>query len=176
NLSSGSQFPISCLGESATCNRPLKLEELKQCLSPLKFEAMLQASLKNYIRFHSGQFRYCPTPDCNYFYRISSMDHPQIFDCHSCLNSVCTACHQPMHEDITCEALKAFKEDNVFKQWKQANDVRDCPNCSTPIQKTFGCNHMNCGNCRSHICWYCMKNFDTSEQVYRHLSSVHGGI
>ncbi|PNS14434.1 E3 ubiquitin-protein ligase dbl4 [Sphaceloma murrayae] len=30
-----------------------------------------------------------------------------------------------------------------------------CPTCSSPVQKTMGCNHMKCFQCNTHFCYLC---------------------
>jgi hypothetical protein len=32
-------------------------------------------------------------------------------------------------------------------------ELKECPNCSTPIEKTGGCNHMTCTSCRCEFCF-----------------------
>jgi ATP-dependent RNA helicase DHX8/PRP22 len=50
--------------------------------------------------------------------------------------------------------------------------VKSCPSCGYTIEKTEGCNHVEC-RCGSHICWACLENFKSSEECYGHLRSVH---
>ena len=42
------------------------------------------------------------------------------------------------------------------QHWKNVH-TRNCPVCSTPIEKNGGCNHVRCGKCRSDFCWACMR-------------------
>ncbi|KAF2252299.1 hypothetical protein BU26DRAFT_452517 [Trematosphaeria pertusa] len=170
-------FPLRCLGASAACNALLTLLELKQVLSSNDYEALLQTSFTQYIRSHPTSFQYCSTPDCDRFYRITLPEDPGVFNCDGCLTSICTACHQIAHDGITCAASKAAHVGtSEFAKWKEENDARDCPNCGTPIQKSYGCNHMECQACRTHICWFCMKTFKTGEDTYGHMAKAHNGI
>lgn len=51
---------------------------------------------------------------------------------------------------------------------------KKCPQCTVWIEKTEGCNHMEC-KCGAHICWVCMGIFDAGS-VYQHMNTAHGGI
>lgn len=173
---SASEFPVRCLGDLGNCNTPLLLQDLKQVLSATEYEALLETSLTKHIRSHPSSFQYCPTPDCSRFYRVSTPEYPNIFDCDHCLTSVCTSCHSAAHDGQTCKQASIARADaNEFAEWKKQNDARDCPSCGTPIQKSAGCNHMECWSCKIHICWYCMKTFKQSKHVYEHMNRDHSG-
>ncbi len=47
----------------------------------------------------------------------------------------------------------AFQEFESTK-WVYSNSKK-CPNCSSNIQKTEGCNKMTCTQCQSNFCWLC---------------------
>lgn len=49
-----------------------------------------------------------------------------------------------------------------------ADRSKPCPKCSSPIEKTEGCNHMTCKKCKHDFCWVCLDN-------WRHHSSLTGG-
>jgi hypothetical protein len=173
---SANEFPINCLGDSAKCNRPVSLDELEQVLPAGDYEILLQASFTNYIRSHPSNFQYCSTPDCDHFYRTSPKEDPRTFTCEGCLASICTGCNQATHEGLSCAANKSMHEGtSEFAKWKREHDVRDCPKCQVPIEKTYGCNHMECQACKIHICWYCMKTFELSKPTYDHMSEKHQG-
>lgn len=172
---STSNFPMCCLGDSGNCNTPMTLPELQRMLGNAMFDKLLESSLTTHIRSHPKQFQYCSTPDCNRFYRISHEREPITFNCDHCLASICTACHQSAHDSETCAEAKASRDGtDEFAAWKRNNDVRDCPTCGTPIQKSEGCNHMTCRSCQAHICWHCMKVFDVGKKVYEHMNMDHG--
>ncbi|KAF1957692.1 hypothetical protein CC80DRAFT_592201 [Byssothecium circinans] len=176
--SSTGDFPIICLGASANCNHPLSLKELERVLTSNDYEALLQRSFTNYIRSHPNNFQYCSTPDCDHCYRPSAKgSDPHIFTCDGCLTSICTGCNQVPHDGLSCAASKAAVDGtSEFARYRQENDVRDCPSCRVPIEKSFGCNHMECMACKIHICWFCMETFKTSAVTYEHMGKAHGEI
>lgn len=76
---------------------------------------------------------------------------------------------------MTCEE-RDEAEDKMFWQWRANNDVKDCPVCRVPIERSEGCNHMTCIRCQSHICWECLAVFPRGEGIYDHMRHKHGGI
>ncbi|KAH7090312.1 hypothetical protein FB567DRAFT_626309 [Paraphoma chrysanthemicola] len=176
---SADSFPLKCLGEGAACGSSITLADVKKVLSGIEYDNLFQTSLTSYLRSRTAKFQYCSTPDCDRFYRISNSEKPRTFDCDGCLSSVCTSCHQNPHDGLTCEANKALikaamEGDEELAKWKKDNDVRDCPKCGVPIEKAFGCNHMECISCRIHICWFCMKTFGSAGETYKHMGRTHG--
>ncbi|KAF2126360.1 hypothetical protein P153DRAFT_297969 [Dothidotthia symphoricarpi CBS 119687] len=173
---STSTFPLCCLGKSGTCSTPLTLQDLRTVLPATDYEALLESSVARYIRSHPSAFQYCSTPDCDRFYRISAPEHPVAYNCDYCLTSTCTACHGAAHPGQTCEEASSARDGaDEFSEWKKQNDARDCPSCGTPIQKSAGCNHMECRSCRAHICWRCMRTFGCGPDVYAHMNRDHAG-
>jgi predicted RNA-binding Zn-ribbon protein involved in translation (DUF1610 family) len=166
-------FPIRCLGLNGNCNEPLTLRDLREVLPVSEYDALLVSSLTKHIRTHPSGFQYCPTPDCDRFYRTSPSEDAMVFDCDRCLSSVCTACHRNPHEGQTYAEAKS--DTKAFEKWRKENDVRDCPSCSMPIEKTEGCNHMECASCGTHMCWKCMKTFKSGPEVYGHMTEQHNG-
>jgi hypothetical protein len=174
--SSTSEFPVRCLGESGACNTPFALPELRRLLAGNTFETLLETSLNTFIRSHPKKFQYCSTPDCDRFYRVSQEGDAIAFNCDHCLTSICTACHTGAHDGVSCDEVKAGRDGtDEFAQWKSKNDVRDCPACAAPIQKSEGCDHMTCKSCGAHICWQCMKVFEQGPDVYAHMTKDHKG-
>jgi len=164
------------LGDSGNCSHVFNIEELQKQLPAADFDQLLSASFATFIKSHPTDFQYCPTPDCDQFYRVTK--DGSIFTCSACLTPICTTCQAINHDENTCEEYQDFVKDGniAFEKWKRENDVRDCPNCRTPIKKTYGCNQMTCQGCNAHICWLCMETFPTSAECYGHMSKVHGSF
>jgi hypothetical protein len=174
---STSKFQITCQGNEGKCPTTFTLHELNGHLSSPTFEHILTSSFKEYIARHPSSFQYCPTPDCGFIYRSSSPSTtPTTFNCPHCFESVCTACHE-RHGALTCAEYKDISTNHeALAQLKRKLKIKDCPKCTTPMEKTDGCNHMTCGGCRAHICWVCMAVFESSEPCYVHMNKVHGSI
>ena len=169
-------LPVRCFGDSGNCLQVLGIQELKSTLPPEAFEQLLKDSFTTHVRTNPKSFQYCPTPDCQQIYRISP--NGTIFTCPTCLTPICTTCQITSHDGMTCEVYKRVRTegDEEFQSWKRENDVKDCPVCKVPIEKAYGCNHMECGNCKAHICWVCLQTFDVGMDCYGHMQEVHGSI
>jgi hypothetical protein len=186
-------FPVACVARSGKqdCKKPINLMILRRVLPATTIEKLFKASLSSYVKARPG-LRNCPTPDCSSIYQIYTGPHKDnlkkqpkgtetpipTFHCPGCLSAICTRCQLPTHYPYTCaDAVDISRGgEKLFSKWKAKNDVRDCPKCHTPIEKTDGCNHMACAACNSHLCWFCMELFDASEDVYEHMESQHAGL
>jgi IBR domain, a half RING-finger domain len=168
---------IQCAGDSGKCTTVFPLDELQEHLSSKAFEDLLKACFASYIQQHPTDFRYCPTPDCGQIYRVATTQTATAFTCTACLESVCASCHAS-HARMTCAEYKDHASGGyeAYERAKKELGIKDCPKCSTAIEKTDGCNHMTCGGCGIHICWRCMKTFADSGPCYAHMNEVHGGI
>lgn len=176
------EFQVKCQGDEGTCSTVFALRELKDHLSSSVFEIVLKSSFEEYIQRHPESFRYCPTPDCGYIYRCTiasgSLDSkPPAYTCPNCFEPLCTSCHA-RHGNYTCAEYKDIASGGyeALERLKRELNIKDCPKCTTPMEKTEGCNHMTCGGCRAHICWVCMAVFETSGSCYEHMNKKHGGI
>ena len=178
-LTSKDEFRIKCQGDEGNCAEVFNLAELKDHLSTSAFELVLKSSFEKYVQRHPKDFHYCPTPDCGYVYRCTSASNskPPAYTCPNCLELICTFCHA-RHGDYTCAEYKDIESGGyeALEKLKRELNIKDCPKCKTPMEKTEGCNHITCGGCRAHICWVCMAVFGTSGPCYEHMRKEHGGI
>ena len=135
-------LPVRCFGDSGNCLQVLEIQAIKTALPSEAFEQLLEDSFATHVRTNPKSFQYCPTPDCQQIYRVSP--NGVIFTCPACLTPICTTCQITSHDGITCEVYQRIgtEGNEEFRKWKQENDVKDCPVCKVPIEKSFGCNHM----------------------------------
>ena len=49
-----------------------------------------------------------------------------------------------------------------------ARESQTCPNCKVRVQRSAGCNHMTCTQCRSHFCYRCGASL-SPEDPYAHF-------
>jgi len=166
-------FPLCCLKNE--CKKLLLLVDLRSLL-PDKLDELFRASLNAFVASIPGLYRFCSTPDCTSIYQVAPADaEGKPFVCGSCYVEICTKCHLEYHPFISCEAYKEYKADPdaTLREWRKGKEnVKSCPSCGYTIEKTEGCNHVEC-RCGSHICWACLEKFKSSEECYSHLRSVH---
>ncbi|MCJ1252186.1 hypothetical protein MMC30_009426, partial [Trapelia coarctata] len=175
-LSAGDEhIPIKCLGSSGDCQAVIPFPELEAALTRDQLDKLLEESFTRHVRTHPSDYQYCPTANCDQVYELTC--DGKIFTCSTCVTSICTKCGAVTHEGLTCDQYKsAILGDDAFAEWKRKNDARDCPKCGCTIQKSEGCNHMECKACKAHICWVCMNVLDTGKETYEHMSAEHGGF
>lgn len=66
--------------------------------------------------------------------------------------------------------LKAqFEEDQANRAWLK-DRTQSCPHCSSPVEKSIGCNHMTCTRCQTHFCFLCGTRLNPS-QPYDHFNT-----
>ncbi|KAE9369945.1 hypothetical protein N431DRAFT_511898 [Stipitochalara longipes BDJ] len=170
------ELPLRCFGSDGTCQQICTFDELKKMLSSSTFESLLRNSFDSHTRTRPNDFQYCPTPDCPQIYRPSTNGH--VFYCSTCLTPICTTCNVISHDGMTCRQWQEMgtEDGRLLRQYKEENDVRECPNCGVGIEKNEGCNHIECRQCGAHICWFCMDMFAESEGCYEHMRNRHGNI
>ena len=124
----------------------------------------------------------CLTPDCENVYTKyeGNVGEQSLFSCESCGVQYCKICGENAHGEFTCEDAKnrkgAKKEEEKKSMELLRSIAKNCPACGTAIQKSGGCNHMVCFNCKIHFCWKCMQfKSKESKPVYDHMSQKHGG-
>ncbi|KAM0246786.1 hypothetical protein ACHAQJ_010098 [Trichoderma viride] len=170
--SAATDFAIECHGDQGNCRSVIGVADLRQHLSPAVLEDVLKRSFSSHVKRNLNEFRYCPTPDCGYIYRVTS--DAKTLNCSNCLRPTCSACHEP-HVGMSCAEHHDIKSGNreAFMKLKAELGIKDCPKCETPLEKVSGCNHITCEACKAHICWVCLETFPDSDSVYEHMGELH---
>ncbi|XP_019185180.1 PREDICTED: ATP-dependent RNA helicase DEAH11, chloroplastic-like [Ipomoea nil] len=173
-IRSSDGFPLRCLHNG--CNAPILIPDIKSLLPVEKLDELFRASVSAFVASNTS-YRFCPSPDCPSVYHITDSDS-LAFMCGVCYAETCTRCHQEYHPFLSCEKYKEFKDDpdSSLKEWAEGREnVKACPVCKCTIEKVDGCNHIEC-RCGKHVCWVCLEFYETSDECYNHLRSVHLGI
>ncbi|KAK1962863.1 hypothetical protein LY78DRAFT_718333 [Colletotrichum sublineola] len=170
---SGTEPSINCIGEDGSCQAPFPLAELRSVLGAGGYKMLLLSVLKAHVKNSPFDLRCCPTPNCEQLYRPTPKDADvsAVARCPGCFVVLCTACHQAHDGQELCDAA----EDTANKKLMAALNIKRCPQCGTWIERTGGCNHMECVCCHSHICWLCMADYSEAKECYDHMTEEHGG-
>lgn len=172
-------FPLSCMGDEDKCHVPIPIPTIQKFIPPQQFSHLLETAYITHIERLPQQFKYCKTPDCNQVYRSNPANSaPLTVHCPSCLSSICATCHEESHQGMTCAESRIHnnpaEQERLNDQLAREVGYKKCPNCRVWIEKTEGCNHMEC-KCGAHICWVCMGVFEANT-IYAHMNTSHGGI
>ncbi|KAF1923819.1 RWD-domain-containing protein [Didymella exigua CBS 183.55] len=92
--------------------------------------------------------------------------------CEDCTLAFCVVCLSSWHGDfVRCEprdANQLTEEDQASLNFIMKN-TSPCAYCSVPCQKSFGCNHMTCAQCKTHFCYLCGAWLDPG-RPYQHFN------
>lgn len=107
--------------------------------------------------------KWCPAPECEYAIEcdIKKRELSRIVPTVTCprKHRFCFGCghtdHQPTPCSLVKQWLKKCEDDSETANWISAN-TKECPKCSSTIEKNGGCNHMTCRKCKHEFCWMCM--------------------
>ncbi|KAL0956536.1 hypothetical protein HGRIS_002677 [Hohenbuehelia grisea] len=175
-------FAIRCVGNENQCLASLPIPTLQRFLSDERFNRLLEIAFHFHVRTHAAEFVNCKTPDCIHIFRRSLPPSPTTtLQCPSCFSTVCSSCAEDAHDGITCETYRINRDpaeqERLNEEWMRASRgrVKRCPSCNVLIEKLEGCNHMEC-RCGKHLCWSCMRVFDTGRETYDHMNATHGGF
>jgi hypothetical protein len=164
------RFPLTCMGNDATCQRQIPLHLLKTLIAEDQLQTLVDVAFRLYIQARPNEYYSCPTIDCPQIYRATP---GKVLQCPSCLVEICPSCHEEDHGGVEC-ALSVDEDERLYREWKEKNNVKSCPKCDSDIEKASGCNHMKCSHCQIHICWVCSETFTNSTDVYGHMTVAHG--
>jgi len=99
---------------------------------------------------------YCPYKDCLKFFSLDQLGSMATelnsFLCGYCNKPICNRCKQGHDPALKCP-LKTG-EDKTTEDSFRRSDLKQCPRCSTWIELTFGCFHMQCA-CKHEFCYQC---------------------
>ena len=94
--------------------------------------------------------------------------------CEDCDYAFCLVCKKTWHgERGTCKTRRQAElneEEQASLAYLQSFTT-PCPTCSASAQKTMGCNHMICFQCKTHFCYLCSA-FLMPNNPYRHFNDI----
>ncbi|RMZ67216.1 ring finger [Pyrenophora seminiperda CCB06] len=104
---------------------------------------------------------------------VEGMERLQV--CEDCNLAFCVVCLASWHGDFErCERREAkqlTQEDQASLNFILRNTT-PCPECSVPCEKSHGCNHITCRECRAHFCYLCSA-WLSEDNPYTHFNDPH---
>jgi len=165
-INEGQVTKIRCL--QLEC--PLLVDEftVKLLTTRESYEKYVRFLTKSFVEDSDGHVKWCPRPNCGNAIN-ADMIRGTVVRC-SCGYRFCFSCHREAHAPSSCEQVKNWeikcKDDSETLNWKYAN-TKDCPKCSTAVEKNGGCNHMTCRQCKYEWCWICMRPWRGHNDYYK---------
>ncbi|KAF2491380.1 RWD-domain-containing protein, partial [Lophium mytilinum] len=99
-------------------------------------------------------------------------DTDRLAICEDCNYAFCRVCMQGWHgEFVRCwprDASELTEEERASMNYILAH-TSPCPTCSVPCQKSHGCNHMSCFQCKTHFCYLCSAWLN-ADNPYEHFN------
>ncbi|KAF2156251.1 RWD-domain-containing protein, partial [Myriangium duriaei CBS 260.36] len=93
--------------------------------------------------------------------------------CSKCSFAFCRVCYSGWHGEFArCwprNPAELSEEEKASYDYIRLH-TSPCPTCSSPTQKTMGCNHMSCFQCNTHFCYLCGAWLD-SGNPYQHFNN-----
>ena len=152
-------FPIRCFGNAGKCTRVLLLPELRMALPSGALNQLLATSYAAHLKT-IDTIQECPTSHCDQTYRTST--DGSVLTCLKCSTPICTTCQAPSHSGMTCATRQRLGAAEI-QSWNLGKDIRKCPRCRNLIEKTGGCERVDCA-CGAGLCWKCMELWDANRQ------------
>jgi hypothetical protein len=165
---------IICL--QVGCGKEVTGEELASLVDPSFIDKLIRYEKKKLLAGKKTT-RYCPAVNCGEPVVPDSTNSKKL-TC-DCGKIFCFDCGEDWHEDMTCkEAEKRLGKSKKLTlterraaRWKKKH-TKPCPRCGISIQKTAGCEFMQCGSCDFQFCWKCLEPHDHFMTTHKHGS--HG--
>jgi hypothetical protein len=118
--------------------------------------------------FSANRPLYCASPKCSAFIPESDMlIDEEVGLCPKCATSTCRRCRR-LKDDHAIWAISERvcpkQEESLTKLYQLGSDKKwkQCPTCLNMVEKTEGCNHMDCV-CGVEFCYRCGNLFDEDD-------------
>lgn len=93
--------------------------------------------------------------------------------CEQCEFAFCKVCykswHGPYERCFPRDPTELSAEEQASYDYIR-KCTSPCAHCSAPVQKTMGCNHMICFNCKTHFCYLC-GFWIPADNPYKHFNT-----
>ncbi|GMR31164.1 hypothetical protein PMAYCL1PPCAC_01359, partial [Pristionchus mayeri] len=155
---------VACMDPQ--CSEILTKTLAKRLLSPDSLARLLHSTQESRLR--KGKARRCP--QCRWIVDYTSS---RVDSC-SCGALLCGGCSSLFHGSLPCDKAAQYNEylknngmDKMLGSSLSSNIVTElvrCPACTTPLQRSIGCDHMTCV-CGASFCFRCGKERDLKHDI-----------
>ncbi|KAI9205775.1 uncharacterized protein BJ171DRAFT_51981 [Polychytrium aggregatum] len=178
------EIPIPCPScKASQTSTDLDESVIKQCSDAELFKKYGEVCIQRALATDPNAVQ-CIGEDCSTYFLVDSGER-NFMQCPTCLLTWCSQCKlRRWHVGMSCEAALCDQTANGGQV--PANDTAlddlilqdkrftKCPSCATPIEKSEGCNHMECPICRTHFCLLCQQTLkndpNNPEGLYQHYN------
>lgn len=133
-------------GEHSQIRRPVYSQAFIAQLFMLTIPRYLRLSIRAGLA-EDPNFHWCIGPQCESG-QIHDPSGGDIFSCAACGYRSCSKCERPWHHEETCAQyttrLDAVDGNEAASAAFIASNTKECPSCTSKIQKDGGCDHMTC--------------------------------
>ncbi|CAL8076663.1 unnamed protein product [Orchesella dallaii] len=156
-LSDEARIKCPYVNDDYTCACFLQDREIKAIVSPSAYDKYLERSMKLGESSMDSTF-HCKTPDCRGWCVYD--DGVRDFQCEICTKVNCIPCNA-IHHGLSCNDFKNRLVQNTndarsaeaVQEMINSGMVMRCPKCKIPVEKIEGCDWVECGVCKTEICW-----------------------
>lgn len=165
-IQGGTVNNLSCMQDKCACRVPE--EFVLECLNDEQMKSKFQELiLMDYVVTHP-ELRFCPGVDCRVVIQADTPSARRV-NCAECKSTFCFCCGGNYHAPVACADVKKWtqklEDDSETANYMVAN-TKDCPKCNVCIEKSGGCNHMQCYKCRYDFCWMCLGDWASHGSSY----------
>lgn len=187
--------PLTCMEPG--CESEALPDQVRQLVGNELFEKYDEILLHRYLSSQSDIIE-CAREGCNA--PIIVEGNNGVATCGICSFTFCLTCRRVSHGINPCETqntaklaekyMQATPQEKIAlekryskkylavvvteaqtKEWLQQNTKR-CPQCRTDIQKSEGCNKMQCWKCGTRFCYLCGKSLEHLANPYMHYNDL----
>ncbi|KAL1139662.1 hypothetical protein AAG570_006640 [Ranatra chinensis] len=192
-INDGSVTSMPC--PDIKCKSEATQQQIRELVGPTKFNRydslLLSAALST-----MSDITYCPRLDCQS--PVVRESDEKLATCPACNYAFCVFCRMSYHGVEMCRIKNDLKKALINEYNSGDSEVRErlerrygkrqlvnlvnaamseewistnsklCPCCSSPIEKSDGCNKIVCWKCHNYFCWLCSRVLDPSAP-YKHF-------
>jgi len=122
------------------------------------------------IKSALGEEEFITCPICSSCYHKDGQNNLIQAVCPSCNKTFCTKCQVAWHVNLKCEEYQKQNVNPELLNLIQSKNWKRCPHCKEGVEKSSGCNHMKCIQCKTEFCYICGEKISSTAS---HFTNNH---